>query len=202
MTQSLKTVLGIAAAMALIAGGAFLATPILAITGWGTSSSSHDSQVITAMRRTEEISLLSLGIQGILERNQETTFLGMAVPGSDRATFMQYGFTGKLGIDGKEVKIEQIDEESYRISFPEFIFIGYDDVTFKVAAEKNGLLSWATPEIDSLEMVNEILTDDAKSQYISANEELLQEQATSFYESIIHAVAPDIELEFVFQPIA
>ncbi|NHB85499.1 hypothetical protein G7085_15160 [Tessaracoccus sp. HDW20] len=153
---------------------------------------------MSAIQRTEEIALVSLGIQGILEESKESTFPGVKVPGSKRLTLMQYGFTAKLGIDGAGVAIEPTGDDAYRISFPEFIFIGHDNASFKVAAEDKGLLSWATPEIDTIAMVNEILTDKARSEYLSANEELLKEQATAFYTSIIRAVDPAIELEFVF----
>jgi len=192
----------VAATLVLVAVGALAIRPLLSITGWGQSSTSSDTRVVAAIQRTEEVSLLSLGIQGILEKKQESTFMGVTLPGSDRATFLQYGFTAKVGIDGADVKIEPTGENQYRVSLPEFIFIGVDDPTFKVAAEDNGLLSWATPEIDPVEMVNQILTDEAKSQYISKNEELLKEQAADFYRSIIHAVDPEIQIEFAFEPMA
>ncbi|GAA3881060.1 hypothetical protein [Tessaracoccus defluvii] len=190
----------VAVAIVIAFAGGLVGPKLWGLAGWGTSSESHDRQVIAAVQRTEEIALVSLGIEGILDESKESTFLGVKVPGSKRLTLMQYGFTAKLGVDGAGVRIEPADENTYEISFPEFIFIGFDDPTFKVAAEDNGILSWATPEIDSLEMVNKVLTDDAKSEYIVANEELLQEQATTFYTSILRAVDPDIELTFVFRP--
>ncbi|MDO5677095.1 MAG: hypothetical protein Q4G35_06255 [Propionibacteriaceae bacterium] len=155
-----------------------------------------NTQVIHAVRTTEEISLVSLGIQGIAEQTQQRTIFGMRVPGADRALFLQYDFTAKLGLDGRQVRVTQTGEKAFTISVPEFIFIGHDDVRFKLAAEKNGVLSWVTPEIDTVEMTNSILNDEAQQKYLADNDELLREQTRAFYEGIVAAVDPEIQLGF------
>ena len=108
----------------------------------------HDSQVINAVDRVEQVALVSLGIQGINESRANSEVFGLKVPGSDRVTFVQYSFRGKLGIDGENVTVTPTGENSYRVTIPKFIFIGYDDLDFKVAAEDNGVLSWVTADID------------------------------------------------------
>ena len=47
-------------------------------------------------------------------------------------------------------------------------------------------------------MINTILNDDAKDEYVKANQDLLKEQTEFFYSSIITSVDPDIELEFEY----
>ena len=69
-------------------------------------------------------------------------------------------------------------------------------MTFKVAVEKNGVLSWVTPEIDTVEMTNQILNDETQQKYLDDNEEILREQAQAFYKGIVGAIDPDIRLEF------
>ena len=69
---------------------------------------------------------------------------------------------------------------------------------FKLVAENNGALSWVTPEIDAVEMINGILNDKAKNQYVSSNQDTLRGQAEIFYKSIVTAVDPGITLEFEF----
>lgn len=78
------------------------------------------------------------------------------------------------------------------ISVPEFMFIGYDQPTFKVATEDGGVLSWVTPEIDKVEMVNKILDDDARQTYVSSNSEVLKDQTKAFYNTLIASIDPAI----------
>ena len=171
--------------------------------GWlsplGINSESYDSQVVQAIERTQEVSLLSLGIQGIKEEDQSTEIFGRSIPGTGEKVFLQYNFNAKLGIDGAEVTVTKTGKDAYLISVPEFIFIGYDEPTFKVAVEDGGVLSWATPDIDKVEMVNEILNDDARQKYIDTNEDLLEEQTKVFYESLIASVDPTVVTTFEFR---
>ena len=159
---------------------------------------SSSVQIIEAVRRTEEIALVSLAIQGIDERSEHSTILGVRVPGSERALYLQYSFTAKLGIDGGEVEIEELDEGSYRISIPEFVFIGHDDIEFKLATEQNGVLSFVTPEIDVLDMTNRILDDSAQQAHLDDNAVLLREQVEAFYRGIVAAIDPEAEVEFAY----
>lgn len=163
-----------------------------------TQTTSH-SQIVNAVERKEQVVLLSLGVQGISERSSERSALfGVEIPGSERAAFIQYSFNAKLGIEGRDVDIEQIDEGKYRVSIPDFKFIGHDNVSFKLVAENNGVLSWVTPEIDQLDIVNSILSPDDQEQYIGANEEILRDQAEAFYSGIITSVAPNVQVQFDF----
>jgi len=165
---------------------------------FGSESESTDTRVIQSIKREEQVVLLSLGIQGISEKTEKRTFLGVEVPGSDRATFMQYSFNAKLGIDGRDVRIVPVGEKKYRISIPEYIFIGHSNEDFRLVAENNGVLSFITPENDPVEMINSILSADAQAEYIADNEQILREQATYFYSSIITGIDPEIDITYDF----
>ena len=170
--------------------------------GWlsvvGIKSESHDSQVIQAIERTQEVSLLRLGIQGIKEKDQSAEIFGKSIPGTGRKVFLQYNFDAKLGVNGAQVKVTKTGENAYLISVPEFIFIGYDEPTFKVAVEDGDVLSWATADIDKVAMVNEILNDDARKTYLTSNEDLLQDQTKTFYDSLITSIDPALVTTFEF----
>jgi len=170
--------------------------------GWlspfGINSETHDSQVITAIERTQEVSLLSLGIQGLMEENKCREAFGTCVPGSTETVFLQYNFAAKLGIDGAEVKVTETGEDAYLVSVPEFNFIGYDEPTFKIATEDGGVLDWITEDIDQVEMVNKILNDEAQAKYVASNEELLEDQTKVFYDGLITSVAPDATTTYEF----
>ena len=170
--------------------------------GWlspvGIESSTQDSQVIQAIERTEEVSLMSLGIQGILQKEQSTEILGRSIPGTGEKIFLIYKFTAKLGVDGGQVKVTKTGTDAYSVRVPEFMFIGTQEPTFEVPVEDGGILRFVTPDIDELELVNDILSNDGKQEYIDSNKELLQEQTKVFYDGVITSVAPDAKVTYQF----
>lgn len=199
--QLAKSVLRLLSAFVVL----FLAIGVFTIVknfGWlspiGINSESHDSQVIRAIERTQEVSLLSLGIQGIKDDHKNAEIWGHGVPGTAKAVYLQYNFNAKLGVDGARVNVTRTGNSAYRISVPKFSFIGYDKLTFKVAVEDNGLLSWVTPDIDKAEMVTKILNDDARETYIASNESALREQTEVFYNRLVTSIDPSAETTFEF----
>ncbi|GAA4717283.1 hypothetical protein GCM10025782_12990 [Pedococcus ginsenosidimutans] len=166
---------------------------------FGIGSESHDSQVISAMQRTQEVSLLSLSVQGLKDKKTSAEVLGKKVPGTEKTVFLKYDFKAKLGIDGAKVKITKKDENTYRIAVPEFIFVGYDRPSFHRVVEDGSLLSWAMPDVDQLAMVNEILSDKAKQDYIDSNEDMLKEQVRAFYDGLLTSVDPNLNAEYDFR---
>lgn len=158
-----------------------------------------DTQVIHSMQRTKEVSLLRLGVTGIISRENKSHFFSMEIPGSERAQFIQYTFDAKLGFEGKDVVIKEAGDNTFDVAIPEFKFIGYDHPEYRVVVEQNGALSFGTQQIDTLDMVNNILTDKAKKEYVDSNRDILEEQAKSFYTSIVQSVSPDTKLNFIFK---
>lgn len=190
--------MGVLAAMFVGTALGFVLRPFATSAFLGNVTEDRDSRVITAITESEQVVLLSLGIQGIAER--ETSELwGVEVPWSDRAAFIRYGFTAKLGIDGGDVSIEQTGADTFLLSIPEFIFIGHEKETFEVVVEDNGALSWFTPEVDTVDMITKILNDDTEAQYIDANEWVLRDQAVAFYEGIVAGIDPSLTVEFEFR---
>ncbi|MCC6270916.1 MAG: hypothetical protein IT190_06535 [Microbacteriaceae bacterium] len=196
---AIKIVVGVV----LVAFGAiatfFAMTAVFTFSPFGSQSQSRDSQVISSISRVDQVVLLSLGIQGIAEKNENSLFFGMDVPGSERTSFLQYSFNAKLGIEGKDVTIRQTGPNAFVVSIPQFIFIGHSNENFRLAAENNGLLSWVTPEISSIEMINNILDSDAEYEYIIRNREVLEDQAKTFYGNIITSIDPSVFVRFEFR---
>lgn len=162
----------------------------------GTATTTNISEVVRSIERQEKVVLLSLGIQGITERSQTRKVWGVDVPGSQRTTFMQYNYRALLGVDGKFVKVVPSGENAVRITLPEFMFIGYDSVSFKTAVEKNGALSWITPEVDQPTLISEILNDKAKDEHVQANRDTLESQARAFYGGIVKGVDPSVTVTY------
>ncbi|MEJ1922511.1 hypothetical protein [Microbacterium sp. KHB019] len=188
---------------ALIIAGAMLAASVLvifklAISGWVGETTDTNTQVVNAVTRVQEVALVTLSIEGIDERKTEASqILFLSIPNS-RASFLRYSFDAKLGLDAKEVDIMQRPDGSFLITIPAFVVIGLNHQKVEVAAENNDVLSWTTPEIDPLDMVNTVFGDDLQAAYVSKNTELLQDQARAFYTSIVTAIDPTIDLEFEF----
>lgn len=197
MTKLILLVAGIIAGGLVIA--VLVATNVLPF-GPPVSTKTEDrsSQVIQAIERKEEVVLLSLGIQGIETRESSQEWIFGVIPGSERATFIQYRFHAKLGINGSDVTITPNGENAFHIDIPKFLFIGHQDPTFELVTERNGILSWVTPSIDPIEMVNNILNSEAKQGYIDFNEAILKDQARAFYSGIILGIDPTINVSFTF----
>ncbi|WP_084104458.1 hypothetical protein [Demequina sp. NBRC 110056] len=194
----LRVVVSVVLVIAGAAAALWAASAFPQLSPFAETTETQDSQVVNAVNRTEQIALVSLGIQGITETRESSELFGFAVPGSERVAFIQYSFNAKLGLDGEDVSVTPTGEKSYLVAMPEFIFIGHDDIEFSSAVEDNGVLSWATADIDPLEVVNDVLDNDAQADYLEANEELLQEQAEAFYRSIVMSVDPEIDVAFEF----
>lgn len=165
---------------------------------FASSSQERDSQVIQSVTRVQEVALLSLHMEGISRHESNGEIFGVAVPASEKTTLIQYKFDAKLGIDGSQVTIEPTGPNSYRVSIPQFIGIGFDEPVFEDPLEVSNALSWlATPAVQT-RMINNILSEENKQKYISQNEAALKEQARVFYSRLIASVDPDITVEFVF----
>lgn len=182
---------------AVLVGGVSLAS--LALGKHLGASEERDVQVVRSVQGEEQIILLTAGLTDIQEERDSQTFFGLFdIPLSERAAFLRYEFDAKFGIDGKQVEIEPLGDKAYRITIPAFAFLGYDNPDFSIATEANGILSWTTPEIDTLEATEELLTDDAVAEHIDGFRPLLEEQAVSFYTRIVSSIEPDATLTFEF----
>ena len=192
---------------ALVVVGALLAAGTLFVVkppigDWVGATTDKNTQVVNAITRTQEIALVTLGIEGIRERKTENgQFLFVSIPNS-RAAFLRYSFDAKLGIDASEVTIDEQPDGSFLVSIPAFIVIGLNNQNIEVAAESTDVLSWTTPEIDKVAMVNGVFGDELQAEYLAKNEELLRDQARVFYTNIAAAIDPDVNLRFEFAPAA
>lgn len=165
---------------------------------FGIESETPDTQVVQSIKRTEEVSLLALGIQGITSEERCSTAFGKCVPGTTEKVYLQYTFTGKLGVDGSAVEVTESGADSYTISVPEFDFIGYSEPTFEVVVTDGGVLSAVTEDIDEAAMITKILSEDAQEKHLVDNKATLQEQAKVFYDNIIRSVAPEAKITYEF----
>lgn len=170
------------------------------VASWIGATTDENAQIVNAVTRTQEVALVTLGIEGIRERKTEDgQILFLSIPNS-RAAFLRYSFDAKLGVDAENVEIDERPDGSLVLRIPEFIVIGLNNQNVEVAAEANDLLSWTTPEIDKVEMINDVFGPELQADYLAKNEELLQQQTRNFYTSIVGAIDPDVDVTFEFAP--
>jgi hypothetical protein len=186
------------AAFALGVGAFTFAKNLGWLSPFGIQSESSDSQVIESIKRTQEVSLLALGIQGLKQTDRCAEAFGKCIPGTGESVFLQYNCTGKLGVDGAGVEVAKDGENAYTITVPELEFIGYDEPTFKTAVEDGGILGWVTPDVDKAELITEILNEEAQQKYVDEHEQMLQEQTRSFYDNLITSIVEDAETTYEF----
>ncbi|WP_156165535.1 hypothetical protein [Demequina rhizosphaerae] len=175
-----------------------LGTVAPALAPWSSEGSTDSSVVVTAIERTEEVSLLSAGIEGVTDATETGKLFGREVPWSEKTKYIKYTFNLKMGIDGSAVTIENTGDNAYTLTVPEFKVIGNSEPHFETVVEDNGILSIGTEEVSESEVHNEVLNADELAKYIASYEDLLRDQTEFFYGNIIRAIDPTIEVEFVF----
>lgn len=170
------------------------------VVGWIGETSDKNTQIVNAVTSTQEVALVKLGIEGIRERKTEDgQILFLSIPNS-RAAFLRYSFDAKLGFNAEDAEIDEQADGSFVIRVPEFTVIGLNNQKVEVAAENNDLLSWTTPEIDKVDMVNDVFDAELQAEYLAKNAELLEDQTRTFYTSIVTAIDPGAKLSFEFTP--
>lgn len=193
-----KTLIVVAAVVVLVFSAGVRWFGLGDLLPWTTWASSARSDVVHSIEFREDITLLRLGIQGI-QKEQNSSHIGSwKIPGTGQSVFLEYSYSALLGINGADVTIDKTGEKSYRITIPEFKFIGYDNLAFSTAIDDGGPLRFVTPNIDKEELANSILDEAAKTKHLTDNRELLKTQCENFYSGIVHAVDPEITVEFVY----
>lgn len=198
-----KKILSIAGALILVLallGGGFLWGKTTSLgTPAETVTETDSSEVIHAVQRREEIVLLSTATQGLHTTQNTAKLFKWGVPGSQKTNILQYKFTAKLGIDGKEVAVEELAPDHFKLIIPPFKFIGFSEPEFKTVHQHGEVLSFVTADIDVAEGINEVLNEEKRNEHIQLNLELLKDQTESFYGDLIHSIDPEAQLEFEFQ---
>lgn len=190
--------LNVVLALALLVGFGVSVAAAKGYLSIGVWSRSQDSRIVQSVELSQDVTLVRLGNQGIKEVRKGTTIFGWTVPGTSEVSYIRYSYKAALGIDGRDVTITKVNDSTYRITIPKFVFLGHSDESFETVVDDNGVLSFVTADIDKEKAINEILSDTASEELISANEDILKAQAQTFYTSIVHGVDPDVTLQFTF----
>lgn len=162
------------------------------------ASEQREIQVIKSVELQEQVVLVRSAIADLKPKADIQDINGIAIPWTDRSVLLQYEFDTMVGINGEDITITRTGDNAFRIAIPDFILIGIDEPRYLVVNEANGVLSFLTPEIDTLKLTEEVLTDEVKAEHIEGLRPVLEVQAKDFYTNIITAIDPDVILEFTF----
>lgn len=165
---------------------------------WFGASEQREIQVIKSVELQEQVVLVRSAIADLKPKADIQDINGIAIPWTDRSVLLQYEFDTMVGINGEDVTITRTGDNAFRIAIPDFILIGIDEPRYHVVNEVNGVLSFLTPEIDTLKLTEEVLTDEVKTEHIDGLRPVLEVQAKDFYTNIITAIDPNVTLEFTF----
>ncbi|GFH43470.1 hypothetical protein Hs30E_20210 [Lactococcus hodotermopsidis] len=183
---------------AVVIIGAMFVAKTAGFSPFSTSVTSNSSQVVRYLTKEKQIALVGIGITDVTDDENTSKIFGLKVPGTSKKTFLKSSFEAKLGIDGKNVKITDTGNKTYKIEIPKFIFIGHSNAKFEVAAEKNGVLSFTTAKVDTAEMISDLLDEKGQEKYITQYQDLLEESAKEFYRDIVTSFDEEAKLTFEF----
>lgn len=181
-----------------VATGATIGLHKAGISLIGTTTTSSDTRLVESIQTKQDVTLVSLSVQGLKKVENGASFLTKRIPGTTQTTYLPYRYTANLGIDGGQVTISQTGSKSYTVSIPEFKVLGNSNPEFDSSIEDGDLLSFLSENVDKEKLITEILSDASLSTHISDNQEQLKQQAELFYSNIVRGIDPEIELTFEY----
>lgn len=164
-----------------------------------TVETDKDSLTVKSLSKEKQIVLVNLGLSEILNEEKSSQLFGKKIVGTSRKKFIQASFDAKLGLNGKDVDITKDGKNSYLITVPKFIFIGYSNPNFKLLDEHNGVFSSFTSDINESDMINKVLNGKSKKKYLTKYDDLLRQSTKEFYRGIVQNTNSDAKLSFKFQ---
>ena len=163
-----------------------------------TVTKDQETLTIKSLTKEKQIVLVNLGMSEVFNEEKSSQLFGKNIVGTNRKKFMQATFDAKLGINGKDVDITSNGKDSYSITVPKFIFIGYNNPNFKLLDEHNGAFSSFTSDISETDMINKVLNDKSKQKYVEKYDGLLKQSTKDFYRELAHSIYPNAKLSFKF----
>lgn len=174
---------------------------------WRQSDSTPVSQrtsssVIQSIEQVKQVVFLNVGIQRVeTQKKNAKLFSSFNIPFSEKRSIIILNYQAKLGIS-RPVAIKKLTEQRYRLTVPKFEVLGIepDKVRpYQLYDTSGALLSGLTENIDTGELVAKSLTTKEQAEYLEKYQEDLRESAQAYYETLFTSIAPDSQLEFVFQ---
>ena len=182
---------------ALIVGvAAGILTPGWLVSAVGSHSVVKNEQVVTSIEKEEQTVLLALGVQGISEAKGIPPAILADIPLLQKARYMQYSMTAKLGLDS--VDIRATADHEFLVRVPAFIWIGADEMRIERVIDSDGVLSAITTQSRQTEQFNAIIDEELKNKHLAANQAGLRDQTEYYFTKLARSIDPDAVLIFEF----
>ena len=160
----------------------------------------RDFQGIVALELQNEIVLMSPTTNGTHEvENHRKVFGDRRMWGTGKSVLIEYRYKSKLGFSGEDVNIKPKRNNSYEIIIPEFEVIGYDDVEMNTVNSKNGLLSFGTEDINTGQVITQIMDSNRVGEIIDDNRQMLELLAEDYFWDLILEIDDEVDLDFTFK---
>lgn len=182
---------------ALIVGvAAGILTPAWLVSAAGSHGVVKNEQVVTSIEKKEQTVLLALGVQGISEAKGIPPAVLADFPLLQKARYMQYGMTAKLGVDSVEVRATA--DHEFLVTVPPFIWIGADDLQIERVIGNDGVLSAFTTQPSEAEQFNAIIDEELEEKHLAANQVALRDQTEHYFTKLARSIDPDAVVTFEF----
>lgn len=162
----------------------------------------QSSLMVDYLEDVNEAVFLNVGIQHIetQKKNAKIPWTNIGVPFSEKRAIIILNYNAKLGIK-KPVEIKKINAKKYQITIPKFEAIGFeldDKDPYQVYDSSGDILSVATENIDTGQIVSDALNQKVMKDYLTKYQPLLKEAAQEYYQSLFKTMDENTQLEFKF----
>lgn len=194
-----KKIIGLVIIVALIIGaiGTYLFTQ-----KQPEKPENHSYSMVKHIEKVNEQVFLNVGIQDVESQtnNLKIPWTKIGIPLTTKKSLIVLNYNAKLGIK-KSVQIKTIGDKSYQISIPKYEVIGIDldeKEPYQIYDKSGALLSYSTKDVDTGEVVAQVLSNKRQQKYLKQYKEQMDESAQKYYKDLFDAVDSDVKLEFVF----
>lgn len=166
----------------------------------GSSKTATVSTTISSLEKVNEVVFLNTGLQKVISAEDTTELFEVEVPLSKKSVLMVLHYKAKFGIK-EPVSIQKLAENHYQIKVPRIEIIGIEldeEIPYQLYDKSGELLSFATEDIDTGELVVEQLRSARQEEFLAEHIAYAHESAQDYYTNLFRAIDPEIQLDFVF----
>ena len=165
-----------------------------------SNSKESTSTLIKNVEKVNELVLVNAGIQKVItkENNVKVPWTQYGIPFSERKSLLVLNYTAKFGIK-KPVKISEKGDHSFEITVPKYEVIGFEmdkDNPYQLYDNSGALLSFATENIDTGQLVAKSLTSADHKEYLDGFKSQLYDSVKTYFTTIIKSIDPAAKVTF------
>lgn len=160
------------------------------------------SAVVTHLEKVHETVLMNAGINKVITQVNNTTipWTEVGIPFTEKRALLVLNYTAKIGIK-EAVKVKEVSENTYEITVPEYQVIGVslnEKEPYYLYDSAGELLSLATANVDTGELVSKALTNEEQQKYLESNRDVLNDSAKTYYETLVKTLNQDAQVTVLF----